>query len=110
MLFILFNIIEPTGWKVGLVRVEDVAIGFAISLGIGLLFWPHGARAALRASAADAYATSANYFAAAAATATDVSPLKTTAAAAARRLDAAYRQILAEPGREVLDMDIVASL
>ena len=35
--------------SVGLIRVEDVAIGFAISLGVGLLFWPRGAaRAATR--------------------------------------------------------------
>ena len=35
VLFILFNIIQPVGWRVGVVRVEDVAIGFAISLGVG---------------------------------------------------------------------------
>src|SRR5207244_4171833 len=43
VLFVLFNIIQPVGWRVGVVRVEDVAIGFAISLGVGLLFWPRGA-------------------------------------------------------------------
>ena len=32
VLFVLFNIIQPVGWSVGLVRFEDVAIGFAISL------------------------------------------------------------------------------
>ena len=35
VLFVLFNIIQPVGWRVGLVRIEDVAIGFAISLGSG---------------------------------------------------------------------------
>jgi uncharacterized membrane protein YccC len=109
VLLVLFNIIQPTGWKVGLVRVEDVAIGFAISLGVGLLFWPRGARAALRMSAAEAYATSANYFAAAA-TASDVRALRTTATAAAHRLDDTYRQLLAEPGREQFDMDSIATL
>jgi uncharacterized membrane protein YccC len=109
VLLVLFNIIQPTGWKVGLVRVEDVAIGFAISLGIGLLFWPRGARAALRASAADAYVTSADYFGAAA-TSSDVDALKTTATAAAHRLDDAYRQFLAEPGRERLNMESIATL
>ena len=53
-LFILFNIIQPVGWRVGVVRVEDVAIGFAISLGVGLLFWPRGAAALLREQLADA--------------------------------------------------------
>lgn len=109
VLLILFNIIQPIGWKVGLVRVEDVAIGFAISLGIGLLFWPRGARAALRKSAADAYATSAEYFAASA-MATNPRALRTAAVAAAHRLDDTYRQFLAEPGRERLDMDSIATL
>jgi len=40
VLFVLFNLIQPTGWRVGLVRIEDVAIGFGVSLGVGLLFWP----------------------------------------------------------------------
>src|SRR5205807_2288626 len=48
VLFVLFNLIQPSGWKVGLVRIEDVAIGFAISLGVGLLFWPRCAAAPLR--------------------------------------------------------------
>ncbi|MGB2952991.1 MAG: FUSC family protein, partial [Gaiellaceae bacterium] len=48
VLFVLFNLIQPTGWKVGVVRIEDVAIGFAISLGVGLLFWPRGAESLLR--------------------------------------------------------------
>ena len=56
VLFILFNLIQPVGWRVGLVRVEDVAIGFAISLGVGLLFWPRGAAALLRRTLATAYA------------------------------------------------------
>jgi hypothetical protein len=41
-LFVLFNLIQPSGWRVGLVRLEDVAIGFGVSLGVGLLFWPRG--------------------------------------------------------------------
>ncbi len=109
VLVVLFNIIQPIGWKVGLVRVEDVGIGFAISLGVGLLFWPRGARAALRKSAGDAYAASANYFAAASTT-DDASDLGLTAAAAAHRLDDAYRQFLAEPGREHLDIDSITAL
>src|SRR5207245_2243448 len=35
-LVILFNIIQPTGWRVGLVRIEDVAIGVGVSLVVGL--------------------------------------------------------------------------
>ncbi len=109
VLMVLFNIIQPTGWKVGLVRAEDVAIGFAISLGVGLLFWPRGARAALRNSTADAYATSADYLVAAT-SASDVRAERTAAVAAAHRLDDAYRQFLAEPGRERLDLDSITTL
>ena len=43
---ILFNILQPTGWRVGLVRIEDVALGVGVSLVVGVLFWPRrGARA-----------------------------------------------------------------
>ena len=35
LLLILFNLIVPVGWKVGIVRVQDVAIGFGISSGRG---------------------------------------------------------------------------
>ena len=44
VLVILFNIVQPLGWRVGLLRVEDVAIGCAVSLVVGLLFWPRGPR------------------------------------------------------------------
>ncbi len=43
LLAVLFNIVQPTGWRVGLVRVEDVAIGCAVSLVAGFLLWPRGA-------------------------------------------------------------------
>lgn len=49
------GLIAPAGWKIGLVRVEDVAIGCAVSLFVGLLFWPRGARAAMRRAMAQAY-------------------------------------------------------
>src|SRR5436189_2016608 len=61
VLFVLFNLIQPVGWTVGLVRIEDVAIGFAISLGVGLLFWPRGAATLLRENLASAYGRSADY-------------------------------------------------
>jgi len=108
-LLLLFNIIQPTGWKVGLVRVEDVAIGFAISLGVGLLFWPRGARAALREAVAEAYATGADYLTAAALS-SDSAGARLAAGAATRRLDDTYRQFLAERGHERLDMGLVSTL
>ncbi len=60
-LVILFNIIAPAGWRVGLVRVEDIAIGCVVSLVVGLLFWPRGAASALRQALAEAYTDTAHY-------------------------------------------------
>jgi uncharacterized membrane protein YccC len=102
---ILFNLIEPVGWSVGIVRIEDVAIGGAISLAAGLLLWPRGASAVVRRALADAYASSAAALSATVATLLHggppdaPEPAFATAVADARRLDDAFRQYLAEPGR-----------
>ena len=60
---VLFNLIHPVGWKVGLTRIEDVAIGCGISLVVGLLLWPRGAASAIHTALADAYRAGADYFA-----------------------------------------------
>ena len=39
-LIVVFNLISPAGWQVGLVRIEDVIVGALISLLVGLLLWP----------------------------------------------------------------------
>ena len=102
VLVVLFNIIQPVGWRVGLVRIEDVAIGFAISLGVGLLFWPRGAAALLRKNLASAYARNAGYVVAAEHRLVEgSSPARAAgaghdAAAAEHHLDEAYRQYLAD--------------
>jgi uncharacterized membrane protein YccC len=100
VLFVLFNIIQPVGWRVGVVRVEDVAIGFAISLGVGLLFWPRGAGALLRENLATAYARGADYVVATARElidgGEDAGRAGRAADAALHRLDDAFRQYLAE--------------
>ena len=44
LLLILFNLLTPVGWQVGLVRIEDVAVGSAIGVVAGTLLWPRGAR------------------------------------------------------------------
>jgi len=61
VVLILFNLLEPTGWQVGLLRIEDVAIGAGVSLLVGVLFWPRGAATVLRRTLAAAYAASAAY-------------------------------------------------
>jgi len=62
-LLILFNILAPAGWRIGIVRVEDVALGGAVSLVVGLLFLPRGGAAALGTALADAYRSSVAYLA-----------------------------------------------
>lgn len=54
-LIVIFNLITPTGWQIGLVRLEDLAVGVAISLVVGLLLWPRGARREFARSIADFY-------------------------------------------------------
>ena len=50
---VLFNILTPQGWRTGLVRVQDVAIGAGISVVVGALLWPRGARGITRRAFAD---------------------------------------------------------
>jgi uncharacterized membrane protein YccC len=116
-LLILFNIISPAGWQVGLVRIEDVAIGCSVSLIVGTLFWPRGATGVLRQALTETYAECAAYLRTAveSGTAPDGSPTEaqaaaSRAAAAGRRLDDAFRQYLAERGRKRLSLAEVASL
>ena len=56
-LIVIFNLISPMGWQVGLVRIEDLAVGAAISVVVGLLLWPRGARRELARSVAGFYDT-----------------------------------------------------
>jgi uncharacterized membrane protein YccC len=50
---VLFNLLVPEGWHTGLVRVQDVAIGAGISVMVGALLWPRGARGVARRTFAD---------------------------------------------------------
>jgi len=117
---ILFSIIQPTGWRVGLVRIEDVAIGVGVSLVVGVLFWPRGAAPALRQALAQAYTASAGYLTSTVRfgmsrgdPSTPVPALAgdaARAAAASRRLDDAFRTYLAERGAKRFPLVDVAGL
>ena len=120
-LVILFNILQPTGWRVGLVRIEDVAIGVGVSLIVGVLFWPRGAAPALRQALAQAYADGAGYLASTVRSGTSRGDPGTPAlpalagdaaraAAASRRLDDAFRTYLAERGTKPFPLADVAGL
>jgi uncharacterized membrane protein YccC len=116
VLVVLFNIIQPVGWQVGLIRIEDVAIGFAVSLGVGLVFWPRGAATVLRENMAAAYSRSADYVAVTAQLlasrdeAGDPGRAGQAAAAAVHRLDDAFRQYLAERSTKRLNPESAARL
>src|SRR2546427_379292 len=64
-LIIIFNLISPAGWQVGLVRIEDVAVGATISIVVGLLLWPRGARREFGRAVAGFYRAVATYLEAA---------------------------------------------
>ncbi|HTJ34071.1 MAG TPA: FUSC family protein [Dactylosporangium sp.] len=108
VLFVLFNLINPIGWRVGIVRLEDVALGCAVSLAVGLLLWPRGAGRALNVALAEAYSDSAAYLRAAVdygvATGPDPRAEAQRAAAAARRMDDAFRTYLTERGAKPVPM------
>ncbi len=121
-LLLLFNLLVPVGWKIGLIRIEDVAIGGAVSLVIGLLFWPRGASRALGQALSDAYDAGVGYLSAAVAyglgrcdgtgagRSEPPQPEATAAAAAARRLDDTFRGYLSERGSKPIPLAEVTSL
>jgi uncharacterized membrane protein YccC len=111
----LLNIIHPAGWQVGLIRVEDVAIGCLVSLAVGLVFWPRGAATALGAALSAAYRSSSHYLSRAVdANLTGRGGAATAEKAAALadfgRLDDAFRQFLAERGAKHVPLAEASSL
>ena len=118
VLLVLYGIIAPAGWTTGLVRVEDVAIGSAVSVVVGALFWPRGAAAQLGRSLSEAYADAARALhtaieaglavdASSAGAATDAADVS---AASARRLDDALRTFLADRGAKHVSLADVTTL
>jgi len=116
---VLFNLLQPVGWKLGLLRVQDVAIGCAVSLVVGVLFWPRGASSVVGDDLADAFRRGTAYLTQAVdwALGTRRDPPDTAAAAvtAGIRLDEALRGFLAEQGakrlsKEDLWMLVVATM
>lgn len=121
-LLILFNLLLPVGWKLGLVRVEDVAIGGLVSLAVGLLFWPSGAASDLGRALGRAYVESVGYLSEAvaygvaccdAARVPEAQKLRAQAdeaAASARRLDDTFRGYLVERGAKHAPLSEVTTL
>ena len=119
-LMIIFNLIVPSGWEIGLVRIEDVAIGCGISLLVGVLFWPRGVASLVRANVGAAYRRAADYVAAATrrvvgdgqgqSAADAFEAARVQARRAAARLDDAYRQYLADASLRNTDPASLESL
>lgn len=62
---IVFNMMRPIGWQIGLVRIEDVVIGALVGLAVSALLWPGGAKVAVQRAVGDAVAACSRYLAAA---------------------------------------------
>src|SRR5262249_45818518 len=111
---VLFNLLAPAGWQVGLLRVEDVAIGCAVSLVIGALFWPRGAAAVVGDDLADAFRRGAVYLTQAVDWAlgprAEAPDTAVAAVTAGIRLDDALRGFLAEQGTKRVSKDDLWSL
>ncbi|KHO20363.1 fusaric acid resistance protein [Mycolicibacterium setense] len=107
MVLINFNLIAPTGWRVGLVRVEDVVVGALVGIVASVLLWPRGATASVSKAIDEARAVGAKFLDAAvlrvtrgaSEAATDrVIALGHDTLTATRTLDDAVRQYLSETG------------
>jgi len=106
---VLFNLLAPAGWKVGLLRIQDVAIGCAVSAIVGVLFWPRGASGVVGDDLADAYRRGSSYLAQAVDWALGLRgqapDTAVDAVTAGIRLDDALRAFLAEQGTKQLPKD-----
>ena len=99
---VLFNLLVPLGWRVGLVRVQDVLLGCAVSLVVGVLFWPRGASTLVGDDLADAFRSGAEYLTQAVdwslGLRREAPDTALAAVAAGNRLDEALRLFLSEQG------------
>ncbi len=101
-LIIVFNLISPAGWQIGLVRIEDLLVGAGISLVVGLLLWPRGARREFARAVASAYRAVIPYLESAVDRVLGIAPPDSTvrtprlALRARDRADAAFDAFIAE--------------
>nr|WP_234794234.1 FUSC family protein [Mycolicibacterium flavescens] len=105
MVLIIFNLIAPTGWSVGLIRVEDVAVGALVGVMVSVLLWPRGARTRVSRAIDEAFTVGAQFLTAAVRRVTRgdsedatnrVNSLSQQALKASRTADDAVRQFLSE--------------
>ncbi len=106
LIVVLFNVIVPAGWTVGLLRVEDVGIGCAVSLIVGYLFWPRGVLSLVGDNLAQAFRSGSDYLHTAVSWALGDTPRRSEPGTAAFvtgfRLEDAMRGYLTEQGSKRL--------
>ena len=104
---VLFNLLEPVGWKVGELRVEDVAIGCGVSVLVGALFWPRGVAPLVADDLADAYRAGGAYLLEAIdwvlGRRTEAPAARSAALTADSRLDESVRGYLAQQGTKQVE-------
>jgi len=113
-LLVILNLMAPAGWRVGLLRIQDIAMGAAVGLAVSLLLWPRGATAAVSALIEAAVDVNLRYLQAAVLRVTrerseqapegpeeidaNLATLSYDAVVASRRVDDAVRHYLSETG------------
>jgi hypothetical protein len=115
-LIIVFNLISPAGWQVGIVRIEDLLIGAFISLLVGVLLWPGGARRELARALAGVYRGLVEYLdhgfdrILGYSPAGGIDPARQSVIRARDRADAAFDTFLNERGGGSFDQDTATFL
>lgn len=101
----IYNLISPAGWRVGLIRLENVLVGAAVGIVVSLLLWPRGSAAVVQRTLESARTAGTRYLTAAvrrvtrgaSEAATDrVHALSFEALTASRTVDDAVRHFLSE--------------
>jgi uncharacterized membrane protein YccC len=115
LVMVLYNLIEPIGWEIALIRFQDVAIGCGVSLMVGLLIWPQGATELIRRSLGESMQAAAELLRRSAhrvlAGHSGVDQESwDEALAASDRLDAVLRQYLDETTGEHIDPESLMAL
>ena len=106
---IILNLITPTGWQLGVTRIEDITAGAAVAVVASLLLWPRGATVTVYAVIDAAMDLGSRYLCAAVLRATrgaseaaedNVAALSHDALVASRTVGDAVRHYLSETGNE----------
>jgi hypothetical protein len=113
---IILNLIAPTGWRLGVLRIEDITAGATVAMVASLLLWPRGATAAVYAAIDAAIDLGSRYLRATVLRATrgaseetddNVTALNRHALVAGQTVDDAVRHYLSETGTKADPRDPV---